>query len=158
MTAGEVAVRPAEPADCAVLSALAMRSKAHWGYDATFLTACTPALAVTPDLLAAGPVLVATHPPAGEPVGFVAVDLAGADGPEVTHLFVDPPAIGTGVGRCLWEQAVAAALVAGAPALVIEADPNAEAFYLRLGAQPIGHRPSSVIPDRLLPLLRLVLD
>ncbi|MBA2283770.1 MAG: GNAT family N-acetyltransferase [Actinomycetota bacterium] len=150
-------IRPASAADGPALSELAVRSKAHWGYDEGFMTACVPGLTISSSRLLAGPVFVAERGPSG-PVGFVALDLQGADGVEVTHLFVDPPAMGTGIGRRLWERAVAAALVAGAPALLVESDPNAEPFYLRLGAQPVGHRPSSAVPDRQLPLLRLVLD
>lgn len=150
-------IRLATTADGPVLTALALRSKAHWGYDADFLAACVPALTIDATVLDAGPAFVATRADR-TPVGFVAVDLAGPDGVEVTHLFVDPPAIGSGVGRRLWDRAVAAALVAGASAVVVEADPNAEPFYARLGAQPIGSRPSSVTPDRRLPLLRLLLD
>ena len=148
-------IRPAHLEDAPALTALALRSKAHWGYDDAFLAACVPGLTIDDAVLGAGPAFVAGDDAAN---GFVAMDLAGPDGAEVTHLFVDPPAIGSGVGRRLWDRAVGAALLAGAPSVVVEADPNAAGFYRRLGAQPIGERPSSAAPDRTLPLLRIVLD
>ncbi|NIQ29145.1 MAG: GNAT family N-acetyltransferase, partial [Acidobacteria bacterium] len=37
--------------------------------------------------------------------------------------------------------------------LLVQSDPNAEGFYLRLGAERIGEVPSRVQPGRLLPLL-----
>lgn len=151
-------IREAVPAEGPTLTELAMRSKAHWGYDENFLRACRPALTIDDTVFAAGPVFVEVPDDGGDPRGFVALELDGPDGPEVTHLFVDPPYIGTGVGRRLWDRAVSAALVAGAHALVVEADPHAAPFYVRQGAQPIGYRESGVTPGRQLPLFRLLLD
>jgi GNAT superfamily N-acetyltransferase len=152
-------IRAALLDDAAVLTALALRSKAHWGYDEGFLTRCIAGLTIDGVVLGAGPAFIAEPGrDAVAPAGFVAVDLGGPDGVEVTHLFVDPPAIGSGIGRRLWEQAVGAALLAGAPSVVVEADPNAAGFYRRLGALPIGERRSSAADDRYLPLLRLALD
>jgi GNAT superfamily N-acetyltransferase len=148
-------IRAAAPGDGPALTALALRSKAHWGYDEGFLAACVPSLTIDDAVLGAGPAFVAGVRSAH---GFVAVDLGGPDGVEVTHLFVDPPAIGSGVGRRLWDRAVGAALLAGATSIVVEADPHAAGFYRRLGAQQVGERPSSAVPGRTLPLLRVVLD
>lgn len=39
----------------------------------------------------------------GEVVGFYGLHIDG-DTAELTHVFVDPPAIGTGVGRTLWQH------------------------------------------------------
>ena len=44
-------IRDATVADLAPLSALARRSKAHWGYDDPFMAACADELTVTPDML-----------------------------------------------------------------------------------------------------------
>ncbi|MFF2520343.1 GNAT family N-acetyltransferase, partial [Streptomyces sp. NPDC058086] len=41
-----VLIRPARAMEAEVLSDLALRSKAHWGYDAEFLDACRDELAV----------------------------------------------------------------------------------------------------------------
>nr|WP_265183673.1 hypothetical protein [Burkholderia multivorans] len=38
---------------------------------------------------------------------------------------------------------------------MIEADPNAAALYLSLGAQKIGEKESAVIPGRFFPILRI---
>ncbi|HSD78740.1 MAG TPA: hypothetical protein VLA98_15100, partial [Solirubrobacteraceae bacterium] len=37
-------LRPARAGEAAALSALALRSKGHWGYDAAFLELCRPEL------------------------------------------------------------------------------------------------------------------
>ncbi len=68
-------------------------------------------------------------------------------------MFVTPELAGTGLGRLLWDHALVTARERGYDHFLIESDPNAEAFYLRLGAQRIGDiiSPSS---GRTLPLLR----
>ena len=67
-------------------------------------------------------------------------------------MFVDPPAIGSGAGRILFEAAVVLARRLGAKRMVILADPNAAAFYQRMGARFLRNEPSDAIPGRTLPL------
>jgi GNAT superfamily N-acetyltransferase len=66
-------------------------------------------------------------------VGFYALVGEGLE-----HLWVTPEHMGTGVGRALFEHAVRRAASMGAETLKIEADPNAEGFYLRMGARRVG--------------------
>ena len=72
-------------------------------------------------------------------------------------LFVDPPAIGQGVGGALFSYLTAVASDLGFHRLTIAADPNAEPFYLAKGAVRIGGVPSGSVPGRVLPLLALAL-
>ena len=76
---------------------------------------------------------------------------------ELSDLFVDPPFIGTGVGRRLYERACEQARALGFRELLIESDPGAEAFYAHMGAVRIGDSTSSVDPNRKLPLLKATL-
>ena len=147
-----VIVRAAGAQEAAAISALALRSKAYWGYDADFLAACRQDLTIRPewcdgvrlvvaerDRVLLGYARVAGEPPVGE--------LAG--------LFVDPSAIGRGVGGLLLRHAVAIAARLGMTALEIDSDPNAEPFYRHAGAVRTGESPSTVDPTRLLPRLEL---
>ena len=52
------AIRRARPEEAGVLSALALRSKAHWGYDADFLAACRDDLTLIPEEIATSMVYV----------------------------------------------------------------------------------------------------
>jgi GNAT superfamily N-acetyltransferase len=65
--------------------------------------------------------------------------------------------MGAGVGRTLLEAANRLARDAGVRELLIESDPQAEAFYLRQGAERIGRR-TSPSTGRELPLLRLAYE
>lgn len=142
-------IRDAAPADTAALTELALRSKAHWGYDDAFMAACRDELTVTAATLDAWTVRLAERDDAA--VGFYA--LSSKDGEACVEMFfVDPPAIGTGVGKALWPDMVAHA-VRDAVTMRIESDPDAEGFYLRMGATRTGTAPSGSIPGRELPLL-----
>lgn len=149
-------IRPARPDEAAYLTALGLRSKAHWGYDAAFMAACVRTMTVTSHQIAAPDrhYLVAEDAE-GSVVGFAALrpEGRGSRDAELTDLFVDAHAIGQGYGKRLWHHTIALARTLGIERVRIEADPFAEAFYLRQGAVRIGEAPSGAISGRLLPLL-----
>ena len=144
-----VEIRHARPGDAASITALGLRSKAHWGYDAEFMARVAAELRWDEHDLETMIVHVAEQ--GGELLGFAAVNPA-AEPPELDALFVEPRAMGAGVGRALLAQACAAAAEAGIAELAIDSDPQAEAFYLRAGARRVGEvrSPST---GRLLPRL-----
>ena len=88
-----LAVRPARPGEAAGLTALCLRSKAHWGYDAEFMRLSALTLKVHETDIAAGRVLVATDA-SGRPGGVACVQ-GHAGEVELADMFVDPPAIGS---------------------------------------------------------------
>jgi GNAT superfamily N-acetyltransferase len=145
-----IGIREAKPGEGKSLTALCMRSKAHWGYDAAFMRKCAVALLVSEASIAAGRVLVATDDE-GRTIGTVSV--ADEDeGPELALMFVDPPAIGSGAGRALFEAAAKLARRLGYSRMAILADPNAAPFYERMGARFVRNAPSDAVPGRTLPL------
>ena len=147
-------IRRARAGEAASLSALALRAKAHWGYDDAFLAACREELTVPEAAIAAGEVSV--HDDAGA-AGYLWLRIAGGVA-EVEHLFVAPERIGSGIGRALWAQAEAAARRRGIAELRLTADPFAEGFYGAMGCVPIGSEPSASVAGRLLPRLARRLD
>lgn len=149
-----VVVRPAVPEEAAELSALALRSKAHWGYDEAFLEAGRDDLAVAPGDCDGSVLWVAGH---GSRVLGFSRQTEDVPCAVLDDLWVDPPAIGTGVGRLLLASALDRAAAAGATRLRLDADPHAEGFYLRAGAVRVGTVPSPVLPGRELPRLEFTL-
>jgi len=148
-------IRRARPEESTELSALAERSKAHWDYDADFVARVRAELTLRAEDIEAHDVWVLEDEP-GAIVGFHRV-IAGE--PAILEdLWLDPTAIGAGLGRRLWEHAVAIARAGGASALELDAEPNAVGFYRRMGADVIGETPSSVVPGRKLPRMRIGLD
>ena len=147
-------LRQARSTELSDLSALCMRSKALWGYDADFMAACRAELTLSPDDLRTSLVQVAED--AGATVGVVQLAVR-AVGAELAKLFVEPSHTRRGVGRSLFDWAAAAARLAGATRLNIESDPAAADLYRRMGARDAGTAPSTAIPGRALPRLILTL-
>ena len=147
----DLVFRSALTEDADALGGLALRSKAHWGYDKEFLDRVRDELAFSPASMAGRHITLATAD--GRMVGFYSLDGDPPAG-ELGNLWLDPTSIGTGLGRRLWRHAIDAARRAGFTSLRIEADPHAEGFYLAMGAVRIGGTPSGSIPGRILPLLR----
>jgi GNAT superfamily N-acetyltransferase len=143
-------VRPARAGEAASLTALCLRSKAHWGYDAEFMRLSARTLKVHETDIAAGRVLVAADG-GDRPRGVACVQGEG-EVVDLADMFVDPPAIGSGAGRLLFDASVGLARGLGARRMTILADPNAAPFYERMGARFLRNAPSDAIPGRLLPL------
>ena len=139
-------IRAATEAELPALSDLCFRSKAHWGYDAGFMAACRDELTLRPEDLATGRIGV------GEVDGAVTgvAQVAPLEGDSDLSIFVEPDWIGHGVGRQLFDWAVAQTRDMGARRLIIDSDPNALKFYLAMGAVVIGEQPSASIPGRVL--------
>jgi len=147
-------LRPAVPEDADALTALALRSKAYWGYDDAFMKACVTELTITPERIAAEDMTVA------ETDGIIAgmVALASGDSDNVRELedmFVDTPFIGSGLGARLMAHAEDTARSQGATHIDVDTDPNAQGFYEKCGYRLTGTSPSASIPGRILPRLRL---
>ncbi len=148
-----ITVRHARPDEAEALTELAMRAKASWGYDDAFMAACRDELTLTPEKMAAWTVWVAEA--AGEIAGMVALSLGGAA--EVEDFFVEPAFQGRGVGGALMAVLLDAARAASATVLEVDADPNAEAIYAKLGFETFSRSPSGSIAGRWLPRMRMAL-
>jgi GNAT superfamily N-acetyltransferase len=151
----DLRLRAARPDEAALLSALALRSKAYWGYDAAFLERCRAELTLAASDVIARRTAVAER--GGAVVGFVTLEGVPPRG-ELGALFVEPDDIGSGAGRALWAHVCAAARAEGFAHLIIDADPGAVGFYRTMGARQIGEHPSGSVPGRLLPRFEYALD
>jgi len=144
-------IRRARPHDRDALAALAFRSKAHWGYDDAFMERSRDALTPSDAYLANDPVFVAVDD-RGAALGFYGFVREGRE-LWLNDLWIDPAAIRTGTGRALFAHAVETARASGDAAFFIESDPNAEGFYLAMGAVRAGERVAAS-SGRILPVLR----
>jgi GNAT superfamily N-acetyltransferase len=134
-------VRLAKPDECDALTELAMRAKASWGYPDDFMSACQPELTMTHAKIAAS---LNIQP--------------GSDKAEIEDFFVDPNFHGRGIGATLMSTLLETCLSCGVKAVGLDADPNAEGIYNRLGFTTVGRSPSRSIPGRMLPRMELRLD
>ena len=72
-------------------------------------------------------------------------------------LFVDPGAIGTGIGKALFKDAIAEARMLGGKEMTVLADPHAAGFYEAMGCKFERMHVPNAIAGRELPLYRLLL-
>ena len=147
-------LRPARPDEAELLTDLCLRSKAVWGYDDAFMRACRAELTLSAADLAPSSLQVAVD--GNEVAGLVQIAVEGEKA-DLPKLFIAPSTLRAGVGRQLFDWAVKTARERGARWLWIEADPDAAAFYRRMGAIDDGVAPSGSIPGRYLPRLKLKL-
>ena len=125
-------IRDAAPSERAELEALQRRASDVWEEHRADLAAHPDAIALAPELVAAGRVRVAVSDEAGV-VGFSVV-LPARDGAcELDGLFVEPAAMRGGVGRALVVDAAARARAEGATRISVIANPRAVGFYERVG-------------------------
>ena len=87
-------------------------------------------------------------------VGFYGLTVEESNG-VLDYLYVSPDLLKQGIGRELWKHLLQTAKSLDVKTISIDAEPNAENFYLAMGAERIGMTPSGSIPGRLIPLLQL---
>ena len=141
-------IRPAHASEAAALSALALRSKSHWRYTPEQLEVFRGELTLDPVHISEKRAHVAEE--AGAIVGFYTLTSLNDAEVELEHIFVEPAALGRGIGTRLFRHACELARGSGFEILVIQSDPNAAGFYRSLGARLEREIPSS-IPGRSIP-------
>jgi|SRR3984893_16324883 len=147
-------IRRARKSEAAALSELAVVSKQYWGYSPQDIEKWRPLLAVSAQDIASKPTYVAEIE--NEVAGFYLL----AHRPqlwELDHLWVSPRFARRGIGRALLDHAINLARLAGISTIVIDADPNAEPFYVACGAlrQGVIAAPVAGNPARFRPQLSL---
>jgi len=118
--------------------------------------ACRDELTVKVQDIEAGNVFVFDRD--GQPVGFYSLERLSDERVELGFLFIEPELIGIGFGSALFQHACGEAARRGYAILEIQGDPNAEQFYIAMGARRSGSRASASIPERALPTFEVELE
>ncbi|CAG9621256.1 GNAT family N-acetyltransferase [Sutcliffiella rhizosphaerae] len=145
----EIILTKANTLETEALSDLALRSKAYWAYDKTFIEACREDLTITKHYIENNPTYVLKNK--NEMLGFFSFDRKRG---KLDFLYLDPSVIGMGIGKKLWVHVVTTAEGLNMTSFEIDSDPHAEAFYIKMGAKRIGEIESTVFKGRKLPLLK----
>jgi len=147
-----VKIRKAAASEAEALSALALEAKAHWGYSREAIDSWREQLRISSENVEAKPTYVGAID--GVIVGFCSLAPSGHAW-ELDNLWVAPQVMRRGVGRALLDHALEVAFRGGASSVTVDADPNAEWFYLACGAMRCGEVPAPIPgqPDRVRPQL-----
>jgi len=141
------------PHDSIALTEIAFAAKRHWGYPERWIEIWTPQLTITTEYIEKNETWLAAVDE--EIVAFYALR------EEETfvwleHLWVNPEAMGRGVGAQLLRHALKRCHERGAAVLRIESDPNAQGFYEKMGARKIGESRGEVEGrPRILPMMEI---
>ena len=116
-------------------SQIALLAKAQWGYPERWTEIWTPLLTITPEFISSAD--VRTSEANSELAGFYALIFVKQRA-SLEHLWILPAYIGQGIGRALFEHALARCRDMRCQGLEIVSDPNARGFYERMGAKKVG--------------------
>ena len=137
------------------LTEIAHASKRHWGYPERYIQLWRDGLTVPREMIREHQVRAEIVD--GAIVGFYVLMEFGARA-ELEHMWVVPDWIGRGVGRRLLLDAIDLARRGGATVLDITSDPNAEGFYVSMGARRVDRVFSPIDgQERYLPRMELTL-
>ena len=148
-----IEIRRAKPEEASTLSEIAVAAKRHWKYPEAWIEQWRDDLTISPEFIRDHEIFVAV----------VDAQIAGCcalvmtDGlAEIEHMWIKPEQMGGGVGRALFDHARRRAEERGANVLELSADPHAEGFYARMGAQRIGEVRADMDGERrVLPRMRI---
>lgn len=150
-------IRKAKIEEAHLLSDIALKSKAFWGYSAEFMAACKEELTVTQEKIKSKAFSYWVYEHENSILGFYAIEKISSEVAELEAIFVSPESIGKGIGKALMDHAISFARSSEAASLRIQSDPNAKEFYLTAGASIVGEEESSNIEGRYLPVLSIEL-
>lgn len=148
-------LRDARHDEAVIISEIAMRSKAYWGYSEDFMEQCRGELEIDAARLQDTAFTYRVAAKGEDVIGFHAIHDLAPSRFELEGLFVEPAHIGHGVGRALMNDALRIVGARGGGEIVIQGDPNAERFYKAAGARQIGTRESGSVVGRQLPLFQI---
>jgi GNAT superfamily N-acetyltransferase len=135
----------AKSEDAHALTEIAHAAKRHWGYPENWIAAWREILTMRPEFIVKNIAYCAVED--DRAIGFYILTTED-DRLHLDHLWILPHSMGRGIGRALFEHAGAQARRLGFNLIKIEADPNAEGFYKRMGATRVGTSMSEVEGER----------
>lgn len=151
-----IVIRRASPADAERLTQITIAAKRHWNYPEKWIQLWLPQLTISPSYISSHEVWMAVME--GAPVGYYSLDDINGE-LWLGNLWVLPEQMGQGVGRLLFEHAFERCCELGFSILKIEADPNAQSFYERMGAYKVGEHHSEVDEQpRVLPVMEVAVS
>lgn len=145
----------AEPIYAKALTEIAISAKRYWNYPEAWIEHWLPQLTISAQYISSNEVWMMIDEE--KPIGFYAVSQT-EEGYELSHLWVLPEYIGQGIGKQLFQHALKRCKILEVSVLRIESDPNAQAFYERMGAKKISENHSQIFgEERVLPIMEIQL-
>lgn len=142
----------AHVSDANILTEIAVKSKAFWGYSNELIESWREDLTITPQMFE--DFNVYKYLVNDTIAGFYILNRANIRTSFLEFLFIAPQFIKQGIGTALLKHASEYCIGGSCAVLNVLSDPFAEEFYAKQGFKVIGRRESSV-PGRFLPEMEL---
>jgi arginase len=153
-SADAVSFRRALPSEAGAVRGLIVRSMGHWDRPPGYLEAARELMSLSAEDLRRDDAWVVLVD--GAVAGFYRLSRT-AETAEIEEFHLEPPMIGRGIGRRMFEHASERGRAMGARWLVWSTDANSLGFYLRMGGEVTGTTPSGLEADEPLVCMRLEL-
>jgi GNAT superfamily N-acetyltransferase len=147
-------IERAIPSDHIILTAIAKRSKAYWGYSREQIEAWDALLTVTPEYIIKNETYKLVS--GDQIIGYYSIIKTDTATLTLDNLFILPEFIGKGFGKQLMLDLFEKAASNSYTSIILHADPNAESFYSKFGFVTIGQIETSV-PGRSLPEMKILI-
>lgn len=139
------------PEHASILTEIAVAAKRHWGYPEKWIQIWLPALTISPEYISENEVWLAVVN--DKPVAYYSLKQDGKD-LWLDNLWILPGHIGQGIGRQVFNHALERSRAYDVYVLKIEADPNAQSFYEKMGAHKVDEHHGEVDGQpRILPIM-----
>ncbi len=132
------------------LTNLTIRSKSYWNYGEDQIEAWREELTITEKYISENRLYKLEKEI--QLIGFYAYHVVNESDVKLNFLFVEPKYIGMGYGKLLMTDFIKRIESSDCKRIFLDADPNAEQFYEKLGFRTIGQL-KSTIKDRFLPIM-----
>jgi N-acetylglutamate synthase-like GNAT family acetyltransferase len=141
--------------DNEILTSITKKSKAYWGFSEDILKEWEYLLTITKDYIKNNKVykLVQNE----QIIGYYSYFSTDENTIKLDNIFILPEFIGKGFGKILMNDFLKNIKQLGINKITLDAEPNAEKFYMTFGFETIGQLESS-IKDRYLPIMELQIE
>ncbi len=145
-----VNLRSARADEYDILTDIATKSEAYWGYDSDYMNKFRSIYNVSEEFINNNPTIIIEKD--DDIVGFYGV-INDSSEVSLEYFFIEPKYIGNGYGKLLWNYLIRDCKNIGIKEFSIITSPQAKEFYIKMGAIPCGEVESILKKGRIIPRL-----
>lgn len=145
-----ISIRNAKAEEYAVLSDIAFKSEAYWGYDSDYMNKFKSIYNVSEEFINNNPTVIIEED--DNIVGFYGIVNEESE-TTLEYFFIEPKYIGKGYGKLLWNYLVKDCKNRRIKEFSIVTSLQAKDFYVKMGAIPCGEVESLLKKGRIIPQL-----
>ncbi|WP_269222322.1 GNAT family N-acetyltransferase [Flavobacterium sp. IMCC34518] len=147
-------VEKATSNDNEILTEITKKSKAYWGYSEEQILQWIDNLTISKEYIENNPVFKLVND--NTIIGYYSYLIKDEKNIKLDNLFLLPEYIGKGFGKYLINDFINRMRIEKFEKIILDSEPNAEEFYLKIGFKKIGQFETS-IKNRFMPIMEMIL-